>query len=38
MTEDSYQPELVILLTASTDAALDRVAPVLERLMREAGC
>ena len=38
ITEDSYQPALVMLLTASTDDALDRAVPVLERLMLEAGC
>lgn len=38
ITEDSYQPELVMLLTASTDEALDRMVSVLERQMRQAGC
>ncbi len=38
ITEDSYQPELVMLLTASADDVLDRVVLVLERQMRQAGC
>ena len=37
ITEDSYQPELVMVLTASNEEALDRVTLVLERLMRQAG-
>ena len=36
ITEDSYQPELTLLLTAATDEALDRLVPVLERLMHNA--
>lgn len=38
ITEDSYQPKLVLTLTGPDAGALDHVAPILERQLRQAGC
>jgi len=38
ITEDSYQPDLVLTLTGPDAGAVDRLAAILERRLRQAGC
>lgn len=38
ITEDSYQPTLVLTLTTPNAGVLDRLADILVRLLRQAGC
>lgn len=38
ITEDSYQPDPALTLTAADAGALDRLTPILERRLRRAGC
>lgn len=38
LTEDSYQPQLIFMISASTTQAIDQAVPVLEQALNAAGC